>query len=91
MLGMIHMLHGYHVGGVCESVHSAASRSSGMEPFNFIIIFLRVPNQNGISLLYIMLEIHHSGREPSNYCPCGCVSAHKQFATQIMKYILLLY
>ena len=25
---------------------------------------LRVPNKNGVSLLYIMLEIHHSGREP---------------------------
>ena len=28
----------------------------------------RVSNQNGVSLLYIMLEIHHSGREPSNLC-----------------------
>ena len=27
----------------------------------------RVQDQNGISLLYIMLEIHHSGREPSKY------------------------
>ena len=27
----------------------------------------RVSNQNGVSLLYIMLEIHHSGWEPSNY------------------------
>ena len=25
----------------------------------------KVSNQNVISLLYIMLEIHHSGREPS--------------------------
>ena len=25
----------------------------------------RVSNQNGVSLLYIMLELHHSGREPS--------------------------
>ena len=25
----------------------------------------RVPDQNGVSLLYIMLEIHHSGRETS--------------------------
>ena len=25
----------------------------------------RVPDQNGVSLLYVMLEIHHSGREPS--------------------------
>ena len=27
-------------------------------------IISRVPDQNGVSLLYIMLEIHHSGREP---------------------------
>ena len=26
---------------------------------------LKVPVQNGVYLLYIMLEIHHSGREPS--------------------------
>ena len=26
---------------------------------------LRVSDQNGVSLLYIMLKIHHSGREPS--------------------------
>ena len=25
----------------------------------------RVSNQNGVSLLYIMFEIHHSGRGPS--------------------------
>ena len=25
----------------------------------------RVPDHNGVSLPYIMLEIHHSGREPS--------------------------
>ena len=30
-----------------------------------MICISRVPNQNGVSLLYIMLEIHHSGREPS--------------------------
>ena len=29
----------------------------------------RVPNQNGVSLLYIMLETHHSDQEPSK-----CVS-----------------
>ena len=27
----------------------------------------RVPGQNGVSLLCIMLEIHHSGLKPSNY------------------------
>ena len=29
---------------------------------------LRVSDQNGVSLLYIMLEIHHSGWEPSKFC-----------------------
>ena len=28
---------------------------------------LRVSGQNGVSLLYIMLEIHHSGWKPSIY------------------------
>ena len=28
-------------------------------------VISRVPDQNGLSLLYIMLEIHHSGRELS--------------------------
>ena len=41
------------------------------------VYILRVPDQNGVSLLYIMLEVHHSGREPSNYvgihCVCVCV------------------
>ena len=32
-----------------------------------MIINSRVSDQNGVSPLYIMLEIHHSGREPSNY------------------------
>ena len=31
----------------------------------------RVSNQNGVSLLYIMLEIHHSGPEPST---CNCLA-----------------
>ena len=31
----------------------------------FSLIISRVSDQNGVSLLYIMLEIHHSGREPS--------------------------
>ena len=38
----------------------------------------RVSDQNGVSLLYIMLEIHHSGQEPSIYThtdthTCVCV------------------
>ena len=28
---------------------------------------MRVPDQNGVSPLYITLEIHRSGQEPSNY------------------------
>ena len=32
----------------------------------------RVPDQNGVSVLYIMLEIHHTGREPSICCTSGC-------------------
>ena len=28
---------------------------------------VRVPDQKGVSLLYIMLEIHHSGREPLKF------------------------
>ena len=36
-------------------------------------IILRVSVQSGISLLYIMLEIHHSGRELSI---CYCLSFH---------------
>ena len=37
----------------------------------------RVPDQNGVSPLYIMLEIHHSGREPSmcTYALPGFVGA----------------
>ena len=29
---------------------------------------LRDPDQNGVSLLYVMLEINHSGREHSTCC-----------------------
>ena len=36
-------------------------------PLVFVLENLKVSDQNGISLLYIMLEIHHSGREPSKY------------------------
>ena len=28
----------------------------------------RVPDENGVSRLYNMLEIHHSGPEPSKFC-----------------------
>ena len=40
----------------------------------------RVPDQNGVSLLYIMLEIHHSGREPSIFplSPSGLVCCQAQ-------------
>ena len=36
-------------------------------PFQRTSHISRVPNQNGASLLYIMLEIYHSGWEPSIY------------------------
>ena len=43
----------------------------------------RVSDQNGISLLYIMLEIYRSGQEPSmcererkSVCVCVCMCAH---------------
>ena len=31
---------------------------------SYLDLISRVSGQNGVSLLYIMLEIHHSGREP---------------------------
>ena len=34
----------------------------------------RVSDQYGVSLLYIMLEIHHSDWEPSNYV-CLCMTS----------------
>ena len=38
------------------------------EALRDLAIFIsKVPDQNGVSVLYIMLEIHHSGREPSIY------------------------
>ena len=36
----------------------------------------RVADQNGVSLLYIILEIHHSGREPQIYIDV-CVSVNR--------------
>ena len=33
-----------------------------------------VSNQNGVSLLYIMLEIHRSGREPSIFTFVFCLN-----------------
>ena len=45
----------------------------------------RVSDQNGVSLLYTMLEIHHFGREPSNYVtlcvPSACYSMCPQCVT----------
>ena len=41
----------------------------------------RVSDQNGVSLLYIMLEIHHSGWEPSIYtvaCLKGIIEKKKK-------------
>ena len=41
----------------------------------------RVPDQNGLSLLYIMLEMHHSGRKPS-ICRCMCLERKQQIKSQ---------
>ena len=34
----------------------------------------RVSDQNGVSLLYIMLEIHHSGLQTEGFGPEWCIS-----------------
>ena len=34
----------------------------------------RVPNQNGVSQAWYIAEIHHSGREPSNFVFLGCIT-----------------
>ena len=38
-----------------------------MQPHALSTYISRVSDQNGVSVLFIMLEIHHSGREPSIY------------------------
>ena len=62
--------------------------------FIFAVICLvyisRVPEQNGASLLYAMLEIHHSGREPSIYLNCVQV-IFKQQSTQKLLTLNVLY
>ena len=44
----------------------------------------RVPYQNGVSLLYIMLEIHHSGQEPSIY------ELNSLLSTPLLVYLMFL-
>ena len=51
------------VGGQCSEVMHFVHFNNNNNNNNKRIS--RVPDQNGVSLLYIMLEIHHSGREPS--------------------------
>ena len=41
--------------------------------FFLSFFLLRVSNQNGVSPLYIMLEIHRSGREPSLSFFLSCI------------------
>ena len=62
--------------GPCDplsNIHDSLTfLSSGNPGFPTRMVYLkhnisRVSDQNGVSLLCIMLEIHHSGREPSNY------------------------
>ena len=67
---------------VCGSVDTFCA-SVGVASFHMSFIS-RVPDQNGVSLLYIMLEIHHSGWEPSIWIyvrscvrPTGHLSWHK--------------
>ena len=38
-----------------------------------VCLYSRVSDQNGVSLLYIMLEIHHSVRKPSIWSRHNCV------------------
>ena len=56
--------------GECRSFGSLAVFVLFFVCFVFFLLFIisRVSDQNGVSLLYIMLEIHHSGREPSISC-----------------------
>ena len=56
----------------------------------------RVPNQNDVSLLYVVFEIHHSGREPSicSLYSCGfcvfvqeCVCEYMLFSVSVYECI----
>ena len=55
--------------GTASSGYTAMSEDVGMLQFAYTVhgdVFVsRVSNQNGVSLLYIVLEIHLSGQEPS--------------------------
>ena len=46
------------------------------------LYILRVSDQNGVSLLYIMHEIHHSGREPL-ICKCGYHSGNTELCVSV--------
>ena len=53
----------------CFSLHVQFTQSFSRYRAHGTVLFclpVRVSDQNGVSLLYIMLEMHHSGREPSN-------------------------
>ena len=45
-----------------QQQQQTSTRNPNLKNYNLIS---RVSDQNGISLLYIMFEIHHSGHEPS--------------------------
>ena len=51
------------LGGCCWGFNALAWEFP-LYPLFLVETILRVPDQNGVSLLYIMLEIHHSGQEP---------------------------
>ena len=47
------------------NLHNSVKQKKSVNYLVNIHYTSRVSNQNGVSLLYIMLEIHHSGPEPS--------------------------
>ena len=56
----------------CLSLAQANMSSGQVILANMQTHISRVSDQNGASPLYIMLEIHHSGQEPSICTPCTC-------------------
>ena len=61
--------HGYSRVTVKLAEEKLKSKLFHSPPARVLIMYIsRVSDQKGVSLLYIMLEIHHSGREPSIYC-----------------------
>ena len=73
--------HMHMQGCVCVFVHVCVCVQA-LAYVNLYMYILRVPDQNGASLLFVMLEIHHSGQEPlicvsMSVCFCVCVCVHE--------------